>query len=158
MAAQPFRCSPVNTWCLMTTKTPAAGATRVLVIDDNREAADTLSYLLCVWGYDARAAYGGEEGLRAAQECRPRCVICDLAMPQVSGFEVARRMRSGSLLAGAFLVALTGFGSDEFRSRAAEAGFDRYLVKPAEPEEVRALLGMLPPPPGRNGASGLDHG
>jgi DNA-binding response OmpR family regulator len=128
----------------MMTPTPPTGTPCVLVIDDNREAADSLCFLLRAWGFDARTAYGGEEGLRAAQEYHPDFIFCDLAMPQVNGFEVARRLRAGSALEGALLVALTGFGSAEFRSRAAEAGFDRYLVKPAEPEELRALLGPSP--------------
>jgi DNA-binding response OmpR family regulator len=128
----------------MTTPNPATGPPCVLVIDDNREAADSLCFLLRAWGFDAHSAYGGEEGLRTAQQCRPDFVICDLAMPQVSGFEVARRLRAGSVLADAVLVALTGFGGAEFRSRATEAGFDRYLVKPAEPDELRALLGSSP--------------
>jgi CheY-like chemotaxis protein len=116
----------------------------VLVIDDNREAADSLCFLLRAWGFDAHTAYGGDDGLRAAQQCHPDVIICDLAMPQVSGFEVARRLRSGSALADVFLVALTGFGGAEFRARAAEAGFDRYLVKPAEPEVLRSLLVSSP--------------
>src|SRR5262249_8664660 len=128
----------------MSTSTPPSGVPCVLVIDDNREAADSLCFLLRAWGFNAHAAYGGDDGLRAAQQCRPAVIICALAMPQVSGFEVARRLRTGSALADVFLVALTGFGGAEFRARAVEAGFDHYLVKPADPDALRSLLVSSP--------------
>src|SRR5262245_35665438 len=114
-------------------------AARVLVIDDNREAADSLCYLLGLWGFDARPAYGGEEGLHAAAEFHPCFVVCDLAMPGVSGFEVARKLRA-LLSTAALLVALTAYGNDDYRAKAAEAGFDRYLVKPADPIDIRSML------------------
>ena len=118
---------------------PPCDAPRVLVIDDNRDAADTLCLLLRTWGFDARAAYGAEEGLLAAHERRPHAVVCDLAMPGLSGFDVARRLRAAGGGAVPFLLALSAYGG-RFVTRAEEAGFDHYLVKATDPEELRALL------------------
>jgi CheY-like chemotaxis protein len=113
---------------------------RVLIVDDNADAADSLCALLRLWGYDARAAYDGEEGLEQASALVPDCLFLDLGLPGIDGYELARRLRQHPVLRKANLVALSAY-SDVERSRA--AGFDHHLVKPADPQEVEALLKML---------------
>jgi CheY-like chemotaxis protein len=127
----------------MANSSQAGARLRVLVIDDNQDAADSLCCLLSIWGFSARAAYSGEEGLRAAEQQRPDCVLLDLAMPQMSGFEVARRMRSDPTYREVPIVALTGCSDEKSRREAASAGFSHYLVKAVEPAKVRALLDSL---------------
>jgi PAS domain S-box-containing protein len=116
-------------------------AHRVLIVDDNTDAAESLAMLVNLWGFDARAASDGVEGLRLASEYRPRFVLLDLGLPALDGYEVARRIRglpkSGTTMT---LIAVTGYGQATDRDRAAEAGFDHHLVKPIDPEALRRLL------------------
>jgi CheY-like chemotaxis protein len=113
---------------------------RVLVVDDNRDAADSLCALLRVWGYDSRAAYDGVTGLEAASALVPDCLFLDIGLPGLDGYALARRLRAHPAHKGAKLVALSAY-SDRERSRA--AGFDYHFVKPADPQELDALLKML---------------
>jgi CheY-like chemotaxis protein len=113
---------------------------RVLVVDDNRDAADSLCALLRVWGYDSHAAYDGVSGLEVASALVPDCLFLDIGLPGLDGYALARRLRMQPALKGAKLVALSAY-SDRERSRA--AGFDYHFVKPADPEELEALLKML---------------
>lgn len=113
---------------------------RVLVVDDNEDAAVTLVALLGALGVDAVAAHGGEEALRRAVLERPEAVVLDLGMPGMSGFDVARELRQ-RLDPVPLLIALSGWAQAEDRRRTAEAGFDHHLVKPADGEELVALLG-----------------
>jgi CheY-like chemotaxis protein len=108
---------------------------RVLVADGNPDAADSLAFLLGLWGHDARAAYAGPAALELAQTHRPAVVLADLVLPGLDGLRLAERLRGR-----AALVALTGLGRPDDRRRAAEAGFGHFLLKPADPEAVRALL------------------
>jgi PAS domain S-box-containing protein len=118
-------------------------ALRVLVVDDNREAANSLGLLLKLVGHDVRVAYDGPAALEAARTFQPQVLLQDLQMPGMSGLQVARRLRkqpaSGSLL----FVALTGYGSDEDRRRCLEAGFDHHLVKPVNWDALQQLLASL---------------
>jgi PAS domain S-box-containing protein len=116
---------------------------RVLVVDDNRDAADSLAMLLRLAGQDVQARYDGLSALAQAQEFRPELVFLDIGMPGMDGYEVARRLRGEPQLEGVILVALTGWGQEEDRRRSAEAGFDHHLVKPVEPDAVRGLLADL---------------
>jgi two-component system CheB/CheR fusion protein len=113
---------------------------RVLVIDDNQDAADSTSMLLAVLGAQARVAYDGEAGLAAIKDWRPDIVLLDLGMPGMDGFEVARRIRADAALASLPVVALTGWGQQQDRQRTLAAGFDRHLVKPADPTALQAVL------------------
>src|SRR5579872_4232263 len=113
---------------------------RVLVVDDNRDAADSLCALLHVWGYEARAAYDGNAGLEVASALLPDCLFLDIGLPGLDGYALARRLRDHPVLKGAKLVALSAY-ADRERSRA--AGFDYHFVKPADPDELEALLKML---------------
>jgi two-component system CheB/CheR fusion protein len=118
----------------------AAPRRRVLVVDDNRDAAESLAALLRIQGHDVRVAGDGPKALASAEEDPPEVVFLDLGMPGMDGYEVARRMREGPTLRQAILVALTGWGQDEDRRRTRAAGFDHHLVKPADPEALEGLL------------------
>ena len=122
---------------------PALPTRRILVVDDNRDAADTFALFLRMEGQEVRVAYDGPTALRAAQAFRPQTVLLDLGMPGMDGFEVARRLRAQGGSERPLLVALTGWGQDEDRRRSSEAGFDHHLVKPIEPGELRQLLAQM---------------
>ena len=115
---------------------------RVLVVDDNPDAADSLALLLRLAGQDARPAYDGPSALKLAAELRPDVVFLDIGMPGMDGYEAARRFRQMPGFADVLLVALTGWGQEEDRRRSAEAGFDRHLVKPVEPADLEGLLAV----------------
>jgi CheY-like chemotaxis protein len=90
--------------------------------------------------HEVRTAFDGASGLRLAEEFRPEAVLLDLGMPRMNGYEAARRLRELPATCSALLVAVTGLGQEEDRSRAVEAGFDHYLTKPADPHAVQELL------------------
>ena len=120
---------------------PARGRQlRVLVADDNADAALTLAALLDLAGHDTRIAHDGVAALAAAAAFDPHLIFLDIGMPRMDGYETARRLRAAPELAGAMLVALTGWGADEDRARSRAAGFDRHLLKPALPDQVEAVL------------------
>jgi PAS domain S-box-containing protein len=119
---------------------PAARKVRVLVIEDNHDAADTLRLLLELLGHEVRVAYTGPEGVAMATAWRPEIVLSDIGLPGLNGFEVARRLRQQPGLEKTMLVALTGYGQDEDRRQSKEAGFDYHLVKPADPTVLRRVL------------------
>ena len=119
---------------------PAPRARRVLVVDDNRDLAESLAVVLRLWGHDVRVAYDGRSALETAQEYTPEVVLLDIGLPQLDGFEVARRLRQRPELRQARLVAITGYGRDEDRRRSAEAGFDLHLTKPVDPLDLQPLL------------------
>jgi PAS domain S-box-containing protein len=114
-------------------------ARRVLVVDDNRDAAESLGTLLRLHGHDVQIAHDGPGALAAAGEHQPEVVFLDIGMPGMNGYEVARRLRA-DFANGFLLVALTGWGQDADRARSREAGFDYHLVKPVDPETVHRLL------------------
>ena len=113
---------------------------RVLVADDNRDAADSLGMILGMWGHDVRVAHGGREALQAAAEFRPDVVLLDIGMPDLNGYETAQALRATPGGAQLELIALTGWGHPDDKRRAAEAGFDRHLTKPVDPAELERLL------------------
>ena len=117
---------------------------RLLVVDDNRDAADSLALLLGLDGHDVRVAYTGRQALGVAREFLPDVAILDLGLPDLSGYDVARQMRLEPGLAGVQLIALSGWGQDEHQQQAREAGFDQHLIKPADPDELLALLAARP--------------
>ncbi|HET9863124.1 MAG TPA: ATP-binding protein [Steroidobacteraceae bacterium] len=121
---------------------------RVLVVDDNRDAAESLGMVLRFMGYEVTIAYGGAEALEAAAREKPRAAIIDIGMPGMSGHEVARRMRLEAWGRKATLVALTGWGQDADKQAARAAGFDDHLTKPVDPEDVEAVLSRLLQEPG----------
>jgi CheY-like chemotaxis protein len=121
----------------------ADGALRVLVVDDNRDAANSLGILLRLTGCDVRVVYDGRTAVEEARTYRPRVLFVDLGMPGMDGLAVARELRGEPDLNGAVLVALTGWGQPEDRRRTAEAGFDHHLTKPADPQALTGLLSKL---------------
>jgi CheY-like chemotaxis protein len=104
----------------------------VLVVDDNRDAADSLALLLQLKGHEVRVALSGAEALRVARTYTPDAVFLDLGMPGMDGYQVARRLRQQPGMAGVVLAALTGWGQPEDRQRSSQAGFDYHFVKPPE--------------------------
>jgi signal transduction histidine kinase/DNA-binding response OmpR family regulator len=121
---------------------------RVLVVDDNQDAAESLGLLLEVSGHEVRVCHDGAAALRAAEEYRPEAVLLDIGLPGMDGYEVARRLRACPATRGALLVALTGYGQAEDQRRAREAGFDHHLIKPADVEALAGLLASVPAPAG----------
>jgi PAS domain S-box-containing protein len=113
---------------------------RILVVDDNRDAADSLGQLLEILGHEVRTAYDGESGIAAAEAFRPGVVLMDLGMPKVNGFDAARRIRQQEWGGRMVIVALTGWGQSEDKLKSADAGFDHHLVKPVEADTLMKLL------------------
>ena len=113
---------------------------RFLVVDDNRDAALSLTMLLGLMGHEVRTAHGGPEALDLAEAFRPAVVLLDLGMPQMDGFEVCRRLRGSAWGAQARIIAVSGWGQDEDRRRSKLAGFDAHLVKPVTPEDVIRVI------------------
>jgi CheY-like chemotaxis protein len=120
--------------------TPAIPCRKVLVVDDNHDAAETLALLLKLEGQDIRVSHDGAAALQAASDFRPEVVFLDIGMPGMNGYEVARRIRRFPGLENTVLIAMTGWGQEEDRRRSHEAGFDRHLVKPVEPAVLKELL------------------
>jgi signal transduction histidine kinase len=116
---------------------------RILVVDDNVDAADSLGQLLELLGHEVRTAYDGETGVDTAEAFRPNVVLMDLGMPRVNGFEAARRIRQQAWGSKMALVALTGWGQSDDRQKSADAGFDHHLVKPVEAVTLMQLLDRL---------------
>ena len=126
----------------------------VLVVDDYRDSADALAWLLRSIGHEARVAYDGPSALLAAEQHSPDVIVQDLAMPEMTGYEIARRLRKLPATRDALLVAVTGRLSRDTLRAAKEAGFDRLLVKPVglpALEELLAGCAPLPPAPQNGG-------
>ena len=114
---------------------------RILVVDDNEEAAELLARRLTRRGFEARIAHGGADALAVAAVFLPDAVFLDIGMPGMDGHEVARRLRADPAHAGVRLVALTGWTDDDSPGQAAAAGFDVHLTKPATPAMIEEALG-----------------
>jgi CheY-like chemotaxis protein len=113
---------------------------RILVVDDNRDAAKSLEMLLTFMGYDINVALDGAEALAKAQAFRPDVVLLDIGLPSMDGYEVARRLRNDLGMSDTLLVAMTGYGQEEDRRHSQEAGFNAHLVKPVDLAALRSLL------------------
>lgn len=120
---------------------PPVVARRVLIVDDNVDAAESLSMLLRMSGHETMIAYDGEAAFDAAKAHRPDVILLDIGLPKVSGYDVARRLRAEPWGRELILVALTGWGQDEDRRRSHEAGFDHHLVKPVDVKELERVFG-----------------
>lgn len=124
---------------------PAASASRrVLVVDDNRDAAESLSMLLELTGHKTERAYDGQDALEKALAFNPEVILLDLGMPGMSGYDACRALRENALACDALIVALTGWGQEVDRLKCDEAGFDGHLVKPVTREALTALLARAP--------------
>jgi PAS domain S-box-containing protein len=125
---------------------PTGTSRRVLVVDDNSDAAESLSMMLEMSGHIVKTAGDGEKALALVERWSPEFMLVDIGLPGIDGYEVARRLRARSASRGAVLVALTGYGGADERRRSLEAGFDYHMVKPVVPEELfRLLRGSLVP-------------
>jgi two-component system, chemotaxis family, CheB/CheR fusion protein len=114
---------------------------RILVIEDNVDAAETLRDYLTLHGHEVCVAHTGREGIDAAGRFLPDVILCDIGLPGMDGWDVARSIRGTPATAAARLVAVTGYGTDDDRRRSAEAGFEAHLLKPLDLDGLRALLG-----------------
>jgi DNA-binding response OmpR family regulator len=110
----------------------------VLVVDDNRDAVAMLQILLTMEGHEVRVAFDGEEAVREAEDFHPDICLCDLGLPKMDGFDVARRLSVS--LPETKLISVSGWGQDEDRRRSKESGFADHLVKPVKIEDVIAFL------------------
>jgi PAS domain S-box-containing protein len=131
-----------------TTRALKGAGTRVLVVDDNRDAADTLGEMLAMSGFIVTIEYSGEAAVRAVERDVPDAVLLDIGLPDIDGYEVCGRIRHSGVSRQPVLLALTGWGQDKDRDRATAAGFNGHLTKPAEPDRVIALLQELLAAPG----------
>jgi len=122
---------------------PSAGR-RMLVIEDDEDIASAMCVVLEMVGHEVSVARTGPDGIAAVRASRPEVVLCDIGLPGMDGYEVARRIRSDASLSGTFLVALSGYAQDEDVAAARAAGFDAHLAKPASLEKVQRILASLP--------------
>lgn len=113
---------------------------RILVVDDNTDAVESLALLLELEGHDVRTALDGPAALELASDFRPEAVLLDIGLPGMDGYEVARRLRDRPETREALIIAITGYGQLEDRALTKAAGFNHHLVKPVDPEELGALL------------------
>lgn len=114
--------------------------TKILIIEDNEESAETLQLLLTLNGHEARAATSGSAALALLLEWIPDTILCDIGLPEMDGYAVCRKIKADPRLKACRLIALTGYSADEDVRRARDAGFDLHLVKPVDPAELDRLL------------------
>lgn len=119
---------------------PGDKSKRILVVDDNTDAVESLALLLELEGHDVRTALDGPAALDLASDFQPEAILLDIGLPGMDGYEVARRLRGRPETSGALIIAITGYGQQEDRALTKAAGFDHHLVKPVDPEELGALL------------------
>jgi CheY-like chemotaxis protein len=113
---------------------------RILIVDDNHDSADSLALLLRAAGHEVRTLYDGPAVCSVAEEFQPHLLLLDIGLPNMDGYEVARQLRNSAKLRNVVLVAFTGYGTDDDRQRARQAGFDHHLVKPLEPEALENII------------------
>jgi CheY-like chemotaxis protein/nitrogen-specific signal transduction histidine kinase len=121
-------------------RSPGSAPRRVLVVDDNEDAADSLAALLQLSGHEVVVAYDGHQALKAADEFRPEVVLLDVSMPRMDGHEAARRLRATEWGKSIYIVALSGFGQDQDRARSLAAGCNAHLIKPVAPTDLDDVL------------------
>ena len=119
---------------------PRSSSRRVLIADDNRDAAESLAVLLRMDGHEVTLAYDGPQALAVLAHARPEVALLDIGMPGLNGYEVARRVRHGPLGHAVTLIAVTGWGQDRDKAQAREAGFDHHFTKPVDPVRLSELL------------------
>ncbi|HEV7668962.1 MAG TPA: ATP-binding protein [Thermoanaerobaculia bacterium] len=119
-------------------------AHRVLIVDDNLDAASSLARLLSLWGHEVREARDGTTALRIAAELRPELILLDIGLPGMNGYEVATRLRADARFRDVRIIALSGYGSEQDQARSRAAGFDAHLLKPAELSHLESILASLP--------------
>lgn len=115
----------------------------ILIVDDNRDGADSLAMMLKIMGNQTHTAYDGKEGVEVAERVRPDVVLLDIGLPKMNGFEVCRHLRQQPWAKSVILIAVTGWGQEEDRRRSHDAGFDHHMVKPVDPTALMKLLAEL---------------
>ena len=120
---------------------PAPSARRILIVDDNKDSADSLAMLLEITGNQTYLAHDGIEAVEAIEKHRPQVVLLDIGLPKLDGHEVCRRVREQPWGKDIVVIALTGWGQEDDRRQSEEAGFDGHLVKPVDYERLLELLG-----------------
>ncbi len=125
---------------------PNASPRRVLIVDDNRDAADVLAMLLELSGNETRTAYDGQQAVDLAGLFQPEVLLVDIGLPKLNGHEVCRRIREQGWGKNVVLIAVTGWGQDEDRQRTKDAGFDHHMVKPVDPQEIMKILASMAAP------------
>ena len=123
---------------------PSNSSRRILIVDDNQDAADSLAILLQLSGNDTRTAYDGQQAVDLAGVFRPDVLLLDIGLPKLNGYEVCRRIRRQSWGKNIVLIAVTGWGQNEDRQRSQEAGFDHHMVKPVDPQNLIKMLSATP--------------
>jgi CheY-like chemotaxis protein len=113
---------------------------RVLVVDDNRDLAESLAMVLRLWGHDVAVAFDGPEALQVARDRLPEVIFLDIGLPLLDGFEVARQLRSEPKTRQMRIIAVTGYGREEDRQRSRDVGIDLHLTKPVDPTVLQRLL------------------
>ena len=116
---------------------------RLLVVDDNKDAAESMSMLLEMWGHEVAFAFDGPSALETAEQWQPEAVFLDIGLPGMDGYEVAERLRELPHAKDAVLIAITGYGQEDDRLRSRQAGIDHHLVKPVAPDALRSLIDSL---------------
>ena len=116
---------------------------RLLVVDDNRDAAESMSMLLEMWGHEVAFAYDGPSAIKTAEQWQPEAVFLDIGLHGMDGYEVAARLRELPQAKDAVLIAITGYGQEDDRLRSRRAGIDHHLVKPVAPDALRNLIDSL---------------
>ena len=116
---------------------------RILIVDDNKDGADSLAMVLKMMGNDARTAYDGQEGVELAEEFRPEVVLFDIGMPKLNGYEACRLIRKQPWGRKVIVIAVTGWGQGDDRQRSHDAGFDHHMVKPVNPQALMKMLAGL---------------
>jgi PAS domain S-box-containing protein len=135
-------------------ESPAGNSLQVLIVDDNRDAADSCAMLLELSGHAARTAYCAQQALELGGQLHPDVLLLDIGLPDLNGYELARRIRASDWGQNVALIAVTGWGQESDRKQALEAGFDQHLTKPIAPEALTSLLQSLRP--GHRSAPGTD--
>jgi signal transduction histidine kinase/ActR/RegA family two-component response regulator len=116
---------------------------RILIVEDNLDTAKSMHWLLTRYGHEVQMAHSGTAGVETAKEWRPDVVLCDLGLPELDGYDVARALRGDPTTTWARLIAVSGYGQDQDRERSDDAGFDLHLTKPVDPANLLRLLAVL---------------
>ena len=121
-------------------------ARRILIVDDNRDSVDSLAKLLRLTGHEVETALDGPTGINTARRYQPEIIFLDIGLPEMDGYEIAKRLREDASLTKVTLIAMTGWGQEEDKRRAMEAGFDQHLTKPVEISAIEDVLSGMQTP------------
>ena len=112
----------------------------VLIVDDNADTTETAALLFAAWDHEIRVAHTGPEALQVASDFEPEIILLDIGLPEIDGYEVARRLRQDPRFKDTLMIAMSGYGQNTDQQRSREAGFDEHLVKPVDLERLNQLL------------------